>query len=184
MGMEEQDTTDYQAIRNYETQTILNNTLAEVLLDMNKQIDILEHDLKGEFMIVYKDEETGDIVEEWRQGETRLLNDDGVRFVISMMHSYLTPNTFLSVLDDEDIERIMSRIHINLAILLVRKQRIWAINPEYMNTMEDKITNILWIALKRSLNSKTLDTFGKTQKSSEIRETKPKGWGIPFISRR
>jgi hypothetical protein len=146
--------------------------LAQLQLDVSKVLMQLEHDLKGEYLDA-KMLPDGSIQEEWKKGKETIMNEEGVRYVIAVLRTYLTPNTFLSVVDDEDIEHIMggeSGLHFHLACLIVDNNARWDLKPEYWNTIEDKITDTVWLALKRaSKGGKTLDSFTRAHTSTEIR---------------
>jgi len=144
-------------------------SVVQIQLDMSDAINLVEHDLKGEWFD-YKDQE-------WKHSGMRMLNDEGVRAIISIMHNYLTPNTFLSNLDDSDIEKIMQPFHVKLAALLTDKQEEWEIEDAYMRMIVQKVTDILLFAMKRSLFHKTLDAVTQSTKFYEQREIAPRKTG-------
>ncbi len=159
--------------RQYETYGgITDPTIAQLQLDMSTTIEFIEHDLKGEHLTVEIDQE-GNKVPVWKSSGMRMVNDKGVRAIISLLHSYLNVNTFLSVVGEEQIEAIMSRFHLNLAGLLIDNQEEFEISNEYLYILEGKLTDIVWLALLRaSKGGKTLECFTKTHSVSEMREMK------------
>lgn len=141
-------------------------TVVQMQLDMSEQINLLEHDFRGEWFD-FK-------AQEWKPSGMRMMNDEGVRALIGIMHNYLTPNTWLSNLNDSDIEKIMKPFHLKLAALLVDKQEEWEIEDAYMRITVQKMTDTTLLAMKRSLFHKTLDALSQSSKFYEQREIAPK----------
>ena len=165
---------EFQSSKAMETMTSgIEPSVAQLQLDMSDVINFIEHDLKGEYFYIGMDD-NGQQMREWRKSGVRMMNDKGVQTIISILHTYLNPNTFLTNLDDEDIERMMSRIHKHLAGLFIDKQEDWEIPNALLDTLMDKVTNIVWLAMKRAEFSKTLDSFTKSYKYTEVRDSKPK----------
>lgn len=152
-------------------------TIAQLQLDLTEVLDQIEHDLRGEFFFVGYDKE-GNEVKGWRFAGTKMMNDEGVRMVMSVYHTYLTANTFLTVLDDQDIQRIMEQLHLALAALLCDKQEEFEIEDAYLDILMCKLTDPIWIALKRALNSITLNAMTETHRSHEIREVQRQKQGL------
>jgi len=171
----EQPQPQYQGGRFIEQYNLqMDPSIAKLQLDMTSTINFLEHDLKGERLHIGEDKATGEMVREWRPTGMRMMDDNGVQTVVSVLHTFLNPNTFLTVVDEEDIERIMSRFHRTLAGLLVDKQEEFAIENAYLYILMDKITNIVWLALKRGTGSMTLNAFTKSHKAVETHELAPR----------
>jgi len=147
-------------------------TIAQLQLDLTAQIEFWEHDLKGEYLKVTFDEE-GNKNMSWEQSGIRRVNDNGVRYVVSLLHEYLNVNTFMSVTSSQQINAIMSRFHRRLAGLLIENRRNFAIrSSDDIKDMVGGITDAVWLALLRSKGGETLKAFTKTHSVSEMRETK------------
>lgn len=153
-----------QNIQNYPDSSVL-----QLQLDMSDPINLIEHDLKGEWYD-YKDQE-------WKRSGMRMMNDEGVRAIVSILHNYLTPNTFLSNFDDSDIRRIMEPFHRKLAAMIIDKQEEWEIEDAYMRMIVQKITDTLLFAMKRGLFHKTLDALTQSSRFYESKEVSPKKSG-------
>jgi len=151
----------------------LDPSIAKMQMDFTDTIARIKHNLKGEILYTSEDDR-GRRVTEWRPTGMRMMNDEGVRFVISDLQMYLIPNTFLSIVTDYEINEIMRRYHQHLAGVLVDKQEEFEIENAYLYNITDKVTNTIWLALKRGTNSKTLDALTKSYKAVETHELAPR----------
>jgi hypothetical protein len=175
MNGEQQRPTD---ARYYETVSQgMDYGVADLLLNMTQAINLLEHYLKGERFFVEKDE-AGNMIQSWQPTGVKVMNDEGTTQMIMTLQLYLNQNTFLTVLDDEDIERIMTRLHMRLLGQILDRQTEYEIQTAYIRPVVGNITDVIWMALKRSFHSKTLDAFTKTYKAVETHESprKRRAW--------
>lgn len=153
--------------------------LAEIMLDSSVTLQDLERNLRGEFFFAGYDEQ-GNEVKGWQKSGLRLANEEGVRAIMTFVGLNLTPITYLTNLDDQDIENMMVPIHQDLAGMLVDKQDEFEIDSAYLKPLLTTLTNIIWQAQKRSLFAKTLESFTESHKSMEVREYKKPRKLLPF----
>jgi len=151
----------------------LDPSLAKLLLDMNESIQQLAQDLRGYYPKVVE-LEPGKWGEVWEKSDFQMMNEEGVRFVVSVLHSYLSPMTPMTALSDKQIQIIMEGFHKHLAGAIMDKQDEWGIDNSYMYVITDKITNLVWMCLLRAKEGKTLYALMKSHKSVETREIAPK----------
>jgi len=150
-------------------------SVASLQLDMTNLINLLEHYLKGERYVLQKNDVTGEEKWQWVPTQLHLLNEEGVQFILIELQMYLNPNTFLTVLTDDDIQKIMERFHHRLVGLLLDRQIQFEMETAYIRPVVNTVTNVVWMALKRSSgDGRTLNAFTKTYKAIETHEVNKK----------
>jgi len=149
-------------------------SMVQIFLDMTDIVNLTEHHLKGE---VY-DMASG----VWVPSGMRMMNDEGVKAMISQLQLYGGPNTFLSNVDDEDIFKIMMPYHRKLAAMIIDKQEEWEVEDAYIRMIVQNITDTILLAMKRGLFHKTLDALTQATRITEAREVEKKHGRIPFFS--
>lgn len=95
-----------------------------------------------------------------------LLPERTIRSLIGSLEVYLSPNTFLSQLKDEDKNDIMYGICENLAIIWLRVGS--RIRPEERAIIHSTIKDAIFLGLSRAGNKITLDAISKMQQTHEI----------------
>jgi hypothetical protein len=141
-------------------------SIAQLQLDMTDTIDLIEHDLKGE-QYNFK-------TKLWEKTGTRLMNDEGVRFLISLLHTYLNRNFILSNFDADKIETIMTKLYKELGWVIIMKEDEWDVDKAYRYIILDKLSDQVWASLLRAIDGKTLKAFTQVHTSQEMREYQPK----------
>jgi len=131
------------------------------LSSTNLLIDI-EHKLRGEIFDATAGENG-----EWIQTRQALMNEKGIGVVMSILSIHLSHFNVLSILTQDEINRICFNISTNLSDALYTKSTEFEIDKAFFLTLVDTIDNVVYINLKRALNGKTLDLVMKTQKRVE-----------------
>jgi hypothetical protein len=121
----------------------------------------LEHDLRGEVF----NEKT----KKWEQkkGGKRLMTEEGIRTVMSVVRSKVNKNTFLSNLTDDDIAIIMKDLCLSITTLLYEKYEEFEIDTVFLELIHDKIVHFTFFALKRALNQGERLFLGRSQQTRE-----------------
>jgi len=148
-------------------------------LDASDMLDKLKNTLLG---MEYDDEE-----DEWKPAtmvigiddkgreiigkEGPLMDPRDVRLTISYLQVFLSPNTFLSILDDDTINDIMWDVSKKLAVLFYNLRR--KLNPESRDMIWGMVEYPILLGLKRATRKITLDAVSKTQQSHEIIQASP-----------
>ena len=122
-------------------------------------IEELEHDLKGEVFIRSDDPDTPEIEGKWekRTGQ-QLLNEKGIREIITIVRSLVNKVMFFSNLDEYDIRLLTMRMRQNIAQNLFLNWEEYDIKKSDLTIVTDKVVYFMYVALKRAL-------FGEERKS-------------------
>lgn len=84
-------------------------------------IEELEHRLRGEFAVMKRvEKEDGRVVEEkvWEPKGKRLLNEEGIRLVVTVVGGHLTKVHILTDIPTEQVNRIAREIYVDLSLHL------------------------------------------------------------------
>lgn len=152
---------------------------------MSKHLDASDMLIKLKYMLLgydYNDEE-----EEYQpvmvtigyDNEGKAIKEEGrplmpertIRTIISSLGMYLSPNTFLSVLDEDSRNDIMYGVCQNLSIIWFRLRN--KIRPEERSLIHSSIKDAIFLGLSRANKKMTLDAVSKTQQSHEIIQATP-----------
>jgi len=152
-------------------------------LDTSEILEQLENMLLGKYWndkdqewqpimitIGYEKDEDGNDVKVMRE-EQPLMPARTIRIIIGSLRMYLSPNTFLSVLNDERINDIMWEVCQNLAILFYRLRG--KIKPEEKAFLDSMIKDSILLGLNRANKKVTLDAISKMQTSVEHIQANP-----------
>ena len=113
--------------------------------------------------------ETGIVTRQTSKFGKRLMNEDGVQELLTIVRPHLDKNIILSNLTDDEISTTLIELRSKIALLLQRKYKDWEIDKEKLPTVMTTIINPIWSTLKRAANETTLNYLGKTQQLHEIR---------------
>lgn len=151
-------------------------TISDLLMEQEK-------DLRGERWVIERDSE-GNEYGKWKTTKYPIMNDRGIKEVMSVIRSHINKISFLTNLTDLDIERICKKLHIVLAKLLILKQRDYALDLVNYEITIKKIMNPIYMGLKKSLNQGEREFLKQTERRIE-RISEPSGrdkksW-VPFM---
>ena len=147
-------------------------------LDASEMLNRLKNTLKG---LEYNDDK-----DEWQTVKIKIIDESGeeievdaepllpertVRSLIGSLEMYLSPNTFLSQLKDDDKNDMMFGICQNLAIIWLRIGN--RIKPEERAVIHSTIKDAIFLGLSRAGNKITLDAVSKMQQTHEIIQHSP-----------
>ena len=126
-------------------------------------VEKLEHDLKGEIPKWDKETETWT----WKQVGKKLMNDNGVKMIITLVFSHIGKNTILSTLKTNEIASVMKLLHKHLTLHLSDKWKEYEIDKSDLTLINDIVTNTIWFALKRAENGAEKKFLSSTEKRVE-----------------
>lgn len=141
-------------------------------------VDELKHALRGE---VYDDTKRA-----WTrvEGNKCRLNERGISDVINLAHMVVNRNTFLSEVNPEQIEILMTEFHQDLAQLFFTNWEDYGIPKQLLNVVTMQILGFMYLGLKRAEAGKTLKALTKIQQVIERIDQQPrekKSFGIGRI---
>jgi len=122
-------------------------------------IEGLRHRLAGE---VYDD-----IKEEWVPAGKKLMNEDGIRSIISIVEFHVNKSMILSNFEKKEIARMMERIHQAIASLFAYKWKEFEMEKEYLDIIIECVTNFIWGGLKRAELGAEKKFLSQTQRITE-----------------
>lgn len=138
-------------------------------------IELLEHLLRGEF-------KTND--GNWLQKGKILLNEEGVRMMVTIVASHLSKDKILTDLKEEDIIRMAREIRLELIHLLRMNWKKYGIEKSNLSMVVAIIDHYIFANLSRSVGGRTLDYYKPMARSTTIYkpEKERSRWGfLPFI---
>lgn len=147
--------------------------MIELLLDATAIIERVRHDLKGEVLITEAkvDEKTGETVyiQRWDAIGEKSMNDKGVRAIVKVLNLYINPESTMTQLTDQEIYKIVLHLDYNLNALLYARGKEFELNENMKSIVKDGICDIVFMALKKSLNGKQLESLLKSYNIEEQR---------------
>ena len=141
-------------------------------LETSDILDELTHLLRGEFR-------EGD---KWvRRGE-RLMNEEGIRMIVTIVGSHLTKDKVLTDLDEEDIKRIAKEVRDDVVDLLTLKWKEYEIDKAHLSIIVDIVDHFVYANLRRSKEGRTIDYLKPMIKRIEtVKAEKEKGGFLSWI---
>lgn len=146
-------------------------------LDTSDVIIELEHNLKGEVWNPKKK-----VYE--KRGEA-VINEDGVKSIITDVAAKLNKNIILSNLNEADVYRIAEETRANIARKIFLRYEDFGIKKANFDTIVQLVDHQVFCALKRAYNEGERRFLGKTQsrveKITTERNKGGRGSWIPFF---
>lgn len=139
-----------------------------LLLDQQMAIERLRHDLAGEILEVYKDE-NGMITTRWLEKGERKMNNHGIRFVTSVLSEYLSPSSATSDLEDDEIYMITREVAKFINGILYSKGKEFEVDPNYKTWILKSITHMIFIELKKSHNAMFIKALTQAYQVKELK---------------
>jgi len=138
----------------------------------------IEHYLKGEIPLWDSEQDMW----VWKHKGKRLMNDRGVRIVMSLLYPHIEKNAVLSTLSINEISYVMKFIHKHLSIHLASKLDEYEMDRNDLTLIMDIITNTIWFALKRAMDGAEKKFLSASERRIErtVERGQKKSW-IPFI---
>ena len=134
-----------------------NQDFNRFMADMTADLELLEHDLLGE---EYNPRE-----KQWVKAGASLTNKAGAHAFSSDVRPRINKNTFISNLDDKQIQLFMNNYGRSLSDMIFFNQEDFEIKPENMSVIFNKLYDFVYIALHRCKNAGERDYYGSTNVS-------------------
>ena len=146
--------------------------MVELLLDATATIERVRHDLKGEVLVtkaeIDKDGQTI-YTQSWDAIGEKSMNDKGVRAVVKVLNMYINPESVLTQLDEKEIYKIILGLNYNLNALFYARGKEFELNDNMKGIVIDGVCDIIFFALKKSLNGKFAESLLKSWSIEEQR---------------
>ena len=146
-----------------------NPALTQWILTSEDILSFLEHDLRGEIYVINEEKGTAS----WEKKGMRLINDEGIVCLKSILHSFINKTVFLSTLSEDDIREICGNIELCLNNLFFLKYKEFDIDKAYLDIIKHKIIYIIFMALRHAQNSGMRETLTKTIQVREMTSSTP-----------
>jgi hypothetical protein len=140
--------------------------ILQMQMNMQETIEFIEHALRGEYLKTFRNAQ-GEVEQVWEPAGDPVMNEKGIRGMSLFLNFNLNPNTYLSNTREDQINKMMTDFHIDLASVIMDKQVEWGIAPVYMDVLTTMLTNIVWQAMLRSLDHLTLKSVSQSQRVQE-----------------
>ena len=127
-------------------------------LSSDELIEELEHDLKGEVWANNK----------WQKKGKKLLNDDGVREIVTLVRGHVNKFTFLAKLSDDDVMDIMLHLDEALIDLLSHKWREFKVELPDLDVIRQIVLTMIYAGMTRGPEGWTMDRVGSIMKTREV----------------
>lgn len=156
-------------------------------LEAREIVDRIEHRLKGEYLKTVEVEIDGksDVIEEWQADpEARLMNDHGVKSLISLVEILVNKVSFLSNLDDDEIIDVCRDMHLAIVREIYNNWDDYDIKKQ-PGPVVNEIMTLVFVGFKRAMGAGERTSLGSIENVNRtIHEGNTGGWNIPFIGRR
>lgn len=132
--------------------------ILELELNYGKTLDVLERKLRGE--VEEMDKETNS--RKWIRRHEPWMNNSGISKIIGIIRGHIDVNTFLTFLDNSEINQITWEISDEVTTILANKTNDFEIDPTYLGIIQSIIINNIFFALKRAQGALTLKQIHST----------------------
>lgn len=145
--------------------------IAMLFLDSSMLIEKVKHNLAGEVLMAKRDER-GNLVTYWDPSGERKMNDNGIRYIVSLLDAFIGSHSATSTLKLDEIYDITKDVVKVLNAVLRSKGVEFNIDRNYKSTLLLMIGRMVFIQLHKALDGATLKAL--TQ-SYQVRELKGLG---------
>lgn len=114
--------------------------------DSSPELADIEHDLRGDATVV----EDNKLI--WKKVGEPLLNEAGIRYVMSEFKAFANKNTFLSNISEEDVFRICKFTSFAFINALFYNYKKFALRPEHYEALVEKFNNFIEFAARRPVD--------------------------------
>lgn len=158
-------------------------------LETREIIDQIEHRLKGETLVVKEVMIQGekDVIEQWESNpEDKMMNEQGVRAIITAVETVVNRVAFLSNLTEEEIIDICRETHWDIVKDVYFNWESYQVVKNPLPAINESMT-LAFLGFKRAQGAGERDAFNTIENvNRNIQEggSQGRGWGIPFIGRR
>lgn len=147
----------------------------QIRLDTTKILEDIELYLRGERLVLVRDDKTNKIKANKVKIGKQKANDLGVQSIMSMVIAIINPQTVQGNIDDQKYEQYIYETHVNLATNIVVNCYNWEISDEDIDPIIDFIMSIVQLFVSRAIDNKERESYGESMRyidGSPQRETK------------
>lgn len=157
-------------------------------LEARDIVEQIEHHLKGEFLVdkeITIDDKL-EIIQEWTADPAAaVMNDQGVKSVVSLVQILVNKVTFLSNLDDDEIIDVCRDMHLAIARDVYNNWNDYGINKQ-PGPIINEIMTLVFVGFKRAMGAgERTSLYALENINRNIHEGgSGGGWNIPLIGKR
>jgi len=147
---------------------------ARWLEEMNDELSLIEHDLKGEYADYSNPE-----APVWKMSGDKTMNEKGVRYIVGELRSLCNKNVFMSNLE-KDTNRVYAILvsYLNtITDTLLYNNREYELDARYLDSVVEKCANFAEFALRRSLYAGERAFMRGTQSVTRLERNESGGGG-------
>ena len=144
--------------------------IIEQILDPAFVIERVRRNLKGQIQ--------NPITKEWEQWGEPMMNENGLKEIVSLLDSYVNRNTLLSNLKEEEIYEMMRNFEKRLIDWLKVKHVDFGLDTKNLNIIKTRIVDMVFLALKQAQNRELLKALTQTYNVQEQRQDTQKKVGL------
>jgi hypothetical protein len=137
------------------------------VLDVTKTLLVFEQRvLRGKYRAV--NEQSGKV--EWIElvPETRVMNELGVREIMSVLAAKVTPEAKMTWKDDEEIYIEMFHTDMSLSELFAKRASNWDMDLEVMKSIKESVISLIWDTITSSRNGFTAINMRSSYQKQDI----------------
>lgn len=146
-------------------------------LDSSDIVSSLEHLLRGQFWDRNKNE--------WKQKGNPLLNEDGIKMMVTIVASHMSKEKILTDIPKDQIMRMCRDMRLAVVNHLTMKYNDYKVKKADLDIILEIVDHYIYMNLSRSLGGRTLEYFKPTiRRIEKIQPSEEKrsmfGW-VPFF---
>lgn len=150
-------------------------------------IEELDHLLRGEFKNITADEKGREMIEWMPHGEP-LLNNRGIRMIVTTVASHLTKEKIVTDLPKQDVIRMAKSIRLDIIYLLMQRHEDFEVKQANWDIIVDIVDHYVFSNLCRGSEGTTLNFMKPMIKRVETMKAEKEkgsmlGW-LPFFGKR
>ena len=144
--------------------------IIDQILDPAFVIERVRRNLKGEV----QDPDS----KEWKQWGQPMMNENGIKEIVSLLDSYVNRNTLLSNLEDKEIYSMMKNLEKKLNAWFKVNYQGFDLDLKNINIIKTRIVDMIFLALKQAQDRELLKALTQSYSVQEQRHQGEKKAGL------
>lgn len=151
-------------------------TLLKILLESEDLISLIDHEFRGEVLIIKRDEKTGELFEVWETKRKPIINNNSAIEDIIRILRFMGLNkvSLLTNIDDRVLNNKLRDFEHRLADLFFLKRKDWNMVKEEMPINYSMIVSIVEDAIYRAKDGGLLKVMRSNFQMQEYKDTSAK----------
>jgi hypothetical protein len=146
------------------------NDFLKSVIDVSEDLENFEHRvLRGEIKKMHKT--TGEEYWEKIPGSDQIMNELGVRELMSRVIGRVTKSAKLSYKEDEELYKDIMYFDFSISELVAKRSDSWGMNEELAKSIKDSAIELVWDILCSSRNGFTAINIKSTYNKSDVTRT-------------